>query len=335
MKTNQLLALGGILLVILIALIGWMVASNKPTGTPTGEPFNIGVAVYPGFAPFALAEQKGFFADEGVNAKVVQITDNNQLVPALGSDEVQMLPCSVDCSALIADAGIDALQVFITDESLGADGIVTTTDVNDIADLKGKTVYLAQGFPAHFLLRVLAERAGLAPADITLKDMDPDQVGTSFVAGKINAGATWEPWLSKASERKDGKVLLTSADASGIIVDTVFVRADALVDQREDVKAVIRAYFKAVDYWKKNPAEANSIMGASMGMTGEEFAEQVALTRLADYKYNLEKFDRSKDGSVYELSKMASDIYLADGLISSPVNPENVIDATILRDLNK
>ncbi len=333
MKKNKSAAIGGIIIVVLIALVGWYVTNRDAVPAPTGQPFKIGVAVYPGFAPFALAEKKGFFTDEGVNAEVVQITDINQLVSSLASDEVQMLPCSVDCSALIADGGIDAPQVFITDESNGADGIVTTTDVNSITDLKGKTVYLAQGFPSHFLLRVLAQRAGLTPADITLENMDPDQVGTSFVAGKIDAGVTWEPWLSKATERTDGQVLLSSADAPGVIVDTVFVRRDALVNQRGDVAAVIRAYYKAVDYWQKNPTEANRIMGESMGLTGEEFAEQVAVVKFADPKYTLDKFDSDKPGNVFELSKLASDIYLADGLISSPVNPNDVVDASLIQEI--
>lgn len=322
----------GVIVILLIAL-GWYMLNQDTSPAPTGEEIKIGVAIYPGFAPFALAEEKGFFAEEGVNAEVVQIADVNQLVSALASDEVQILPCSVDCSALIADGGIDAPQVFITDESNGADGIVTTTDVESITDLKGKTVYLPLGFPSHFLLRVLAQQAGLTPADITIQDMGPDQVGAAFVAGQINAGVTWEPWLSRATERTNGKVLVSSADAPGIIVDTVFVRRDALQDQRGDVAAVIRAYYRAVEYWKNNPEEANEIMGASMGLSGAEFAEQVSLVKFADPQYTLDKFNRNKPGNVFELSQMASDFYLADGLTQGPVDPESVVDASLIQEI--
>jgi len=339
MKNNKALVMVVILSIIIIAEIVFSLSrkGNQAThNSVSGEkPIKIGIVVYPGFAPFNLAKEKGFFAKEGVNAEIVQSTDPNQLLASLASGEIQMLTCSADCATLIADAKIEAVQIFSTDESYGADGIVVKNTINSLQDLKGKRVYLPMGFPGHFLLRTLAARAGLTNQDITIEQMDADQVGAAFVAGKIDAGVTWEPWLSKATERKDGKVLLTSKDAPGIIVDTVFVRKDLLAADREAVSAVTRAYFDAVEFWKSNPQEADAIMGQSIGIAPEEFAAQIALSKLSDYNFSLEKFERTKTGSVFDLTEQASKIYLEDGVIKSAVDADYVTDASILQNLYK
>jgi len=316
-----------------LVVIGLAVGLSHQRSQQEKSPIRIGLPIYPGWAPFSIAEQKGFFRKEGVNAEIIQIQDNNQLISSLASNDVQMLACSVDCAALMVDAGVEAVQVFATDESYGADGIVVKNEIHKIEDLKGKKVYLALGFPSHFLIRTLAERAGLTPDDITLENMDPDQVGVAFVAGKVDAGVTWEPWLSKASERPDGTVLLTSKDAPGIIVDTVFVRKDLLASRPDDVKAVVRAYFLALQYAQEHPTEANKTMGESIGLSAEEFAEQFALVKPLDYQANLKKFDAAQAGSVQTLTRKASEIYLRDGVITRTIDADSMVDTSILQDL--
>src|ERR1022692_1391245 len=71
-----------------------------------------------------------------------------------------------------------------------------------------------------------------------IQAMEPDVAGAAFLAGRIDAAVTWEPWLSKARTRPGGKVLLTSADVPGIIVDVVTVR-DGFAKASADVPGII------------------------------------------------------------------------------------------------
>lgn len=336
----------GLIAFLAIAAVAVYASSRNAASTTTNvaqetktkieqKPIRVGIVIYPGFAPFNLAKEKGFFEKEGSKVEIIQSADPNQLLSALASGDIQMLTCSADCAALIADAKIPAKQIFSTDESAGADGVVVKNNISRIEYLKGKTVYLPLGFPGHFLIRTLAERAGLNSQDIKLEQMDSDQVGAAFVAGKIDAGVTWEPWLSKAAQRKDGKVLVTSKDEPGIIVDTVFARSELLQSRRDEVKAVARGYFDAVEYWKANANDANSIMAKSIGVSPEEFAIQMTASKLSDYSYSLTKFDKTKPGSVYELTNKASKFYLEDGIIKAPVDAEAITDSSILQDLYK
>ena len=306
--------------------------SNPSLTTATKEPIKIGIPVYPGFGTFYIAQEKGFFKKHGVNAEIVLLSLEN-MVPALKSNKVQMLVASTDAMAIISDTGIKAKQIFSTSISYGADGLVTTNSIKTVADLKGKKVYTFYGFPGHFFFRYLQEKAGLAYNDVELVNLNSEEVGSSFVAGKIDAGTTWEPWLSKAKERKDGKVLLSSRDYPGVITDIAMARNDLIVNRREDVKNFMRAFFDAVDWWEKNTDKGNAIVAKNFKLTPEEFKPMQDTVKLSNLQTNLEKFDKQKPLNAYELTDKAGEIYLKDGVVKTKTSADSVTDSTLLNEL--
>ncbi|MBW9235287.1 ABC transporter substrate-binding protein, partial [Leptospira santarosai] len=98
--------------------------------------------------------------------------------------------------------------------------------------------------------------------------------GAAFAAGKVDAAVTWEPWLTKGAEA-NGKVLLTTKDLPGIILDTVAFKEDVIKDRPEDIKAFVKAMGEAMDYWKENEKEANEIMAKGLNIDVKEFEATV------------------------------------------------------------
>lgn len=269
---KSLLVFFGILCVCAILGMGiWTSMRVRPTPIPQKEPVTIGLVVYPGFGTFYIAEEKRFFEKAGIDVELVEL-DINSMIPALESGQVDLLIGSSDVMPIVKDAGVDAKQIFSTDISSGADGLLVTNDIHSLNDLKGKTVYLPFGFPSHFFFRALQEEAGMAFEDVELVNLNPDEVGASFVSGKINAGMTWEPWISHVVERPDGKVLVSSKEYPGLITDIVMARSEVIMTRREDVKQVMRGFFDAVDWWNAHPEEGNAIVAKSFGISEDAFA---------------------------------------------------------------
>jgi len=194
-------------------------------------------------------------------------------------------------------------------------------------------VYLGLGYPSHFLFRYVASQNGLKSVDFKLVNLGPEDVGSSFAGGKISAGMTWEPWLSKAAERVDGKVLFSSKDYPGIVVDALIVRTDTIQSRREDVENIMRASFDAIDWWEKNPAEGNAITAKALQLSPEEFAPQRDTIKLLNLQDNVAKFDKSKPLNLYSLVEQAADIYRQDEVIKSEVNGDSVIDSSLLNEI--
>jgi NitT/TauT family transport system substrate-binding protein len=85
--------------------------------------------------------------------------------------------------------------------------------------------------------------ANIPYTDIAITNLNSEEVGSSFVSGSIDAGVTWEPWLSNAQKRRDAKVLVTTKDRPGIITDVVIARNDFVLSRRDDAKKFIIGIF--------------------------------------------------------------------------------------------
>ncbi len=316
-----------------VAAIGFRSVLNTNT-TETKTPIHVGVYAYTGYGTFYIAQEKGFFQKYGVPVALDQLSLDNQL-PALGSGQIQMLAGTSDMLPVMADAGIKAKQIFTTSKSNGADGLAVKNTIKSIKDLKGKKVYVALGFPDHFFFRNLQKQAGVQHDDIELVNLDAELAGASFIAGKVDAAWTWEPYLSKTKQRKDGHILVTSKDFPELMAEDIVVARDDLVaTRREDVKNVMRAFFEAVDWWNAHPDEGNAIAAKAFKLKPEEFAPTRPTVTLGTLQINREKFDTTKPWNVVEQATRAAEVYKEDGVIKTTVDGSAVTDASLIQELH-
>ncbi len=333
MKRSLLVFFGILCACTILGISIWTSIRVQPTPIPHEEPMRIGLVIYPGFGTFYIAEEKRFFEKAGVDVELVEL-DINSMIPALESGQVDLLIGSSDLMPIVGDAGVDAKQIFSTDISYGADGLLVTDDVHSLNDLKGKMVYLPFGFPSHFFFRVLQEESGMPFEDVTLVNTNPDEIGASFVAGKIEAGMTWEPWLSHVAERPGGTVLISSKERPGLITDIVMAPNEVIANRREDVKRVMRGFFDAVDWWNTHPEEGNAIVAKNFGMSIETFAPMRETIELSTLEANLHMFDPSMPYNVFDLANRAATIYAKDGVITTTPNADALTDASLLKELS-
>lgn len=320
-----------LIVVVVIVIFGLKYGLNK--NDKTTQPIKVGLYLYPGYAPFYIAQEKGLFKKYGVPVEL-ELTPLDNVLPALASGEIQMLAGTSDMMPVLADAGIKSKQFFTTSKSNGADGLAVKNDIKSIRDLKGKKVYVMLGFPDHFFFRNLQKQAGLKLSDIELVNLDAESAGASFIAGQVDAAWTWEPYLSKTKQRTDGHILVTSKDASELMAeDIVAVRDDLVANRREDVKNLMRAFFEAVDWWNKNIDEGDAIAAKVFKVTSKEFASTRENIVLATLQINLNKFDKSKSWNVFEQATRAAEVYYQDGVVKAKIGGDAVTDASLLQEL--
>lgn len=285
-----------------------------------------------GDAPFYLAKEKGFFAKYGVKVEIKKVEEAQVRRQLLASGQADISAETIDMSVLDIGAGVDENIFMALDTSLGADGIVATKDIKNIQDLKGKRVGATKGDPPYFLLKYLMKARGMQSSDINFQDMpNADTAGTAFISGQLDAAGTWEPWLSRASERVGGHVLVSSRDAPGIIVDVAIVRPEILNRHPEKVVGIMRAWFDAVDYWKNHPTEANAIMSKEFDLKPDEFAELVKTIRWENKDSNLSYFGSINDfGMALEVTQKIIDIAQEDQMILKNLQADKIIDLSTL-----
>lgn len=294
-------------------------------------PLKITLPTWTGYGPLFLAKEKGLFEKHGLDVELSTIEGLAERKQALAGGQVDGMATALDVQVTLAAAGVPMQVVWLLDDSYGGDGIIAKNDIKSVADLKGKKVAFEQGSTSHMLILTALKQANLTDKDVEMVQMSAGDAGAAFVAGKVDAAVTWEPWLSKASQA-NGKVLLSTKELSGIIVDTVGFKKDVIEQRPDDVKAFVAAMAEAMDYWKAHTDESNEIMAKGLKIDLSEFTGTVSGLKFLHKDENKQLFGDGK-GEIYTSAKNAIDFYMEQKLIDTAPKPEDVLNSTFVGGL--
>ncbi len=316
-------------------IVGMMVLALLIGGSAfAGEPIKLGMSTWLGYAPLYLAKEKGFFQKRGIEVEIVVIESPADRRAAFAADKIQGMATTVDTHVMTAAAEnpIPVKQVLAMDDSYGGDGIVAKKEIKTVKDLKGKTVAAQLGAGAsYFWLNYVLSQNGLKLSDLKAVDMKAGDAGAAFVAGKVDAAVTWEPWLSKAKETPFGGVLLSSDKTPGIIVDSLAFKPSFLKKRGADVKKIVAAWNEAVKFAADNPKDADAIMAKFTNQKPEEFTKEKGGVRFYGEKENKEYFGTSqKPGLLYRVTQRAADLWFDLKFIKSKPKAADLIDGSFL-----
>lgn len=328
---RRVFCLAGIIIIfsMIFALMGCTkpaTEEKKVTVSTKKDTFVVAIPTYPGFAIPFIAEKMGFFKDQKVVLK--RIDDPAVINSGMIKGEIDGSFTSTDSFVLAASQGVNAKAILLADESHGADGIVVKKKIASINDLKGKKVALNIGWPGHFFLLYNLDKAGMSPSDVTIVNMDADKAGAAFVSGKLDAAVTWEPWLSKAQEYSGGKVLVSTKDIRGIIIDPLIVSSDTIQKFPGSVQAFVKGYFDAYNWYLNNKTEGNKIMADALGLKTEEFEAMISNSMLLGSAENKQMLQPG--GDIEKLFNKAADLWLAAKVIDKKPTVEKPVTAEFI-----
>src|SRR5262249_30793385 len=156
------------------------------------------------------------------------------------------------------DENTPGIIIGTIDESLGGDGVIADDTIKTVADIKGKTVAVEPNIPARLLLQLELKKAGLSLKDVDLKEIATADTVAVFTDPSVPVVATYEPFMSQAVKnlpQRNPRILISSKDYPGIIIDVLTARNDDLKANPEKYRKFLRGVYKAVDYYKTNPAD--------------------------------------------------------------------------------
>ncbi len=300
----------------------------------SAETIKLGHSTWVGYGPFFIAKDKGFFKEEGVDVELVTIEDVKVRFAALASGQIHVLATTVDTMPLYVKPDIRYQYLFAVDDSKGGDGIVANKEIKTIADLKGKKVAFTEGSVSQFYINVLLHEAGLSQSDIEIVSMTAGDAGSAFVAGKVDAAVTWEPWLTRGKQAPHGHLLTDSSNNPGLITDVLLAPVEIIDSRGNELRALYRAWNRAVDFVKSNPDEAHEIMAKGVGgwlKDPKVFAETLTGIVYYDKAMNEAFFGTPNEpGAMYSTVANALDIWSDFGKLQVPAKPEDLINHSVV-----
>lgn len=288
----------------------------------------LGHASWIGFVPLNVADEMGFFDKYGADVDIESFESKGDSRAALAAGKIQGISTTVDTQVMSAAQGVNLQIVLAEDTSSGGDGVVAKKEITDIPSLKGKTVALdTTGGASYFWFQYLLGQNDMTLDDVVATNMSSGDAGAAFVAGKVDAAVTWEPWLSNAKQTDDGAVLVDSSSTPGIIVDCLAMDKDFAAKYPGTIKAICQGWYDALDYIKSNPEDAYKIM---MKYTGDETTDaiegELSGVTFYDKKGNEDYFG----GQIQDVAKMASDLWLDNGLIDAEPDLDSLTNGSFV-----
>jgi NitT/TauT family transport system substrate-binding protein len=211
----------------------------------SSEHIFIGVIPWVGWTPFIVAEEKGFFKDEGLDVKVVVFPDPQSRHNAFMAGNIQFCGGSTGDYVLQAANGYPITIIMETDcDNTGI--IITKYEFNDLSGLRGRTVACKIESMDYFFLERALEMYRLTTDDVTVMDTTPREGIIAFMKGNVDAVVSWwQPLAHEAVKGGKGKVFMTSGDIPEILTDCVCVQNKFLKENPEAIIKVLKCWFRA------------------------------------------------------------------------------------------
>ncbi len=218
------------------------------------EEVKIGVLNTVSTAPIYLAVDRGYFADEGLEAKLVTFDSAQPVALAAVSDDVDFGVTGLT-SAFFSLAGQGALKIiagaysertgfhynaFVASKNAFAAGLTS------LKLLPGHSFSLTQiGSPPHYALGALAEKLGFDLKSVRLLPLQsiPNQV-SAISGGQADAGMLQASIVQPLFDRGDAKLLGWLGDDISWQVGVVFTSAKTADHRADFVRRALRAIAK-------------------------------------------------------------------------------------------
>jgi len=229
-----------------------------------------------------IAQERGFFRQEGLQADLVQVRGNIAVTAILSGDahavnNVGTIMRAMERSDIPAKVVSQSLKKNLF-------WLVAKPEIRSIADLKGKTFGTTTfGGAQHLAAARLFHKAGLDPdKDITVViggDV-PAQL-QSLLSGVIQVAALSPPTVIVARDRFKLKILANTIDDLPNLQNGLAVPNKLLRERRDLVKRILRARAKANRYFFENERGASEVLAAYLRVDLPVAVESYRLARPA------------------------------------------------------
>ena len=288
-------------------------------------------------APFHIAAEEGYFAEQGLEVEFVRLTRNVDAIAALATGDVdvgagQLTLNIVNTIArgarirLVAGAGHFApdactFNALVTRRDLVESGVLDTA-----TGLRDQTyeyeIVLPQGY---WMSKVLAP-VGLTLDDITGENIPPTATHGALVSGAIDVAFLSEPYLSELTSSGDGVIWRSAQEiVPDFQISSVLFGPNMLDDRPEVGERFITAFVQGMRRYNEGRTPRNlEILERGTGLRPEQLAKACLPVMSEDGRIRAEPFHGYQEWALSRelISRIVPDDELIDSRFVEYANAE-------------
>ena len=234
------------LTVLALAMLAGCGTTKQADTKKEMQPLTIGLMPDTDSLPFIIAQEKGFFREEGIEVNIEQYKSAMDRDSALQSGNLDGAVSDMLAVAFAKSGGFDVKVTSFTD---GSYKLVASKEsgIKDVKGLAGKDVAVSRNTIIEYVTDQILAKENMEGDSIN-KVIIP-QIPTRLEMlqnGKLAAATLPEPMASIAVH--NGCQFVTGSDELGINPGVILFTAKAAADKKAEIQAMYRAYNKAVAY---------------------------------------------------------------------------------------
>jgi NitT/TauT family transport system substrate-binding protein len=196
-------------------------------------------------------EESRMYKEFGLMFEAIRMDDMAKLNDALKNGDLDFIFTTTDISPLGMDRSSDLAKMSVVqflkiDDSRGADVFIVDKSIQSIADLRGKTIACALGWPSNTLLHATLEAGGLTEKDVKILPMaDPGAARIAYTSGNADATVVWSPDDEECLKSRPSRVLTSTTLMPNIIMDGFIARKEVLEKKHDQFVKLAKAWLTA------------------------------------------------------------------------------------------
>lgn len=315
-----------------IAALALLCSLSMASGGHAQTAITIGTAQDPNVAAqIAIARDKGYFKDAGLDATISEFPSGGDLMAAFVGGSVQMGSAGTTPVIILRSRPYPVVIVARVSDISGVQQLIVQSDIRKPQDLYGKKIGVMKGTDSEAFFNAVVKNYGLDVTKVTLVNLDPTEMIQAFVQKDVSAIAVWEPHATRARELGNGKTLISGTQSfipgeegpkrifGGHAV--LFASEDFVAKNGDTVRKVLTALYKANDFLTKHHSEALAILSKSFKLTLKQ------MTEIAEKNH----YTLTLDGQMMQDLKASSDFLVSAGKLAKPVDVKAAVDPAPLR----
>ncbi|MDA3919876.1 MAG: taurine ABC transporter substrate-binding protein [Salinisphaera sp.] len=285
----------------------------------------ITIGTYNDPVPMQAAAHEGKFSKAtGWKVDWRKFDSGSEAIAALASGDLKITELGSTPLAIAASQGVN-LEVFMVDYVIGkSESLIVRngSGIKKISDLKGKKVAVPFGSTSDFSLRGTLKHANIDPRDLTILNMQPDQIVAAWKQGYIDAAFVWPPAQSEIL--KTGKRLVGAdqvADWGYPTFNVLVVNKQFAESHKKELVAFIKELGKVNHEYLADPSSwtpENPVVKAVAAQTGATPAQVPEV--IGGYKFlplKTQLKDAWLGGGIAKAMKSTAKLLKSEGLIYS------------------
>lgn len=249
--------------------------SAKPAEPELTE-VKFGLMPYYDYAPWALAEEQGFFKEEGISFKPTMFPVEGNVAPALINGSIDIGAFSDTPSITLASQFPDLQMISFNNvfkgfaimsrsdtdvktyqQLLEEAGDPLTAAIEAGKQMKGKSIVTTSGATFYMVVEQALKNAGLTIKDVKIVDMEPDAGVSAFISGVGDFYLGGLPQRERLQEQGYPALISGEEIGSGAVILAGLASTKEFVEKNpEIVQKISNVWFKTMEYMSQHPDES-------------------------------------------------------------------------------